>query len=135
LVPDEAVLEEAFDTLRLGLQRRHVLGRSSLQFVFRSHRHLASNHVLQICIQPLLGVQFRAVTGQVEDLHQRLVVCHPSLHGLAVVNPQVVQNQEDFFARVFDQRLEEFNQPLVIERAVDDHPARLALVGHAGDHR
>jgi len=108
-MPDEAVLEEAFDTLRLGLQRRHLLSRSGLQFVFRSHRHLASNHVLQISIQPLLGVQLWAVTGRVEDLHLRLVVCHPSIHGLAVVNPQVVQNQEDFFARVFDQRLEEFS--------------------------
>ena len=44
------------------------------------------------------------------------------------------EDQKDFFARVFDQRSQEFDELVSVERLVNDHPARLALVGHRSDH-
>src|SRR6516164_3969159 len=41
--------------------------------------------------------------------------------------------RKTFFAA--DQRLEKFDQLVRVEGAIDDHPARLALIGHGRDHR
>ena len=49
--------------------------------------------------------------------------------------PQIVQYQEDFFARILDQGLQEFNKLVGIKCRVDDHPACLALIGYRGNHR
>jgi len=62
----------------------------------------------------------------------------PFLDGLAVMHAEVVENQEHFLARALpinDQRLEEFDEFLVVKSAIDDHPTRLALIGHRGNHR
>jgi len=91
--------------------------------------------LFQVRVEPLLWVELRAVAGQVKQLNLVLALSHPRLDQLAVVNPQVVQNQKDFFARVFDQSLQKFDQLLSIKSLVNDHPTRLALVGHRGNHR
>ena len=66
--------------------------------------------------------------------HSGSVLGQPVLHRLAVMHAQVVQDQEHLAAGVLHQRLEEVDEALVVEGPVDDHPARLALVGDAGDH-
>ena len=53
----------------------------------------------------------------------------PGLHGLGMMGTQIVEDEKDF-RRVLDQRFKKFDQPIRAEIAVDDHPARLPLVGH-----
>ena len=55
----------------------------------------------------LVGVEFGAVAGQVEDLDLVLVLGQPCLHRLAVVHPPVVQDQVDLVPRVLDEAAQE----------------------------
>ena len=67
---------------------------------------LASSMVLSRLLDvPLFWVQLRAVTGQVKKLDPIFPLSYPRLDQFAVVHAQVVQDQEDFFARIFDQSL------------------------------
>ena len=66
--------------------------------------------MLQIGIEPFLGIELRAIAGQVKKLNLILPFCPPSLDQFAVMHPQVIQDQEDFFARIFYQSLQKFNQ-------------------------
>ena len=36
-----------------------------------------ANRMLQICVQPLLGLELRAVAGQVEQFNVLFVLCRP----------------------------------------------------------
>jgi hypothetical protein len=49
--------------------------------------------------------------------------------------PQVVQNPEYLPASLLGQGFQELNQLVRVERLINDHPARLALVGDGGNHR
>ena len=51
---------------------------------------LARDCCLQVRIKHLIGVQFGAVTGQVEHLDVWLVLLQPRLHGLGVGHFQVI---------------------------------------------
>jgi hypothetical protein len=73
---------------------------------------------------------FRGSSGQVEHLDAIAPLGQPGLDGLGMMGAQIVEDEKDFPGRVLDQRFEEFDQPVRAEIAVDDHPARLALVGH-----
>jgi hypothetical protein len=54
---------------------------------------LAIAHLLfQVGVEPLLGVELRAVTGQVKKLNLVLPLSLPSLDQFAVMHPQVIQN-------------------------------------------
>ena len=51
------------------------------------------------------------------------------------MNSQVVQYQEHFALCIFDQRPEKLNELVRVERLINDHPGRLALIGHSRNHR
>lgn len=51
------------------------------------------------------------------------------------MHPEVVQNQEHLLGRILDQGLKKLDELVAIECLVNDHPARLSLVGDGGDHR
>ena len=67
------------------------------------------------------------------------VLKRPSLNLLAVMNLQVVQNQEHFALSILDQCPKKLHQLVRAERQImrliDDHPARLGLIGHSRNHR
>ncbi len=48
------------------------------------------------------------------------------------MHPQVVQDQKHFSASICNQGLQELNEFVRVERFINDHPARLTLVGHLG---
>ena len=51
---------------------------------------------------------------------------------------EVVKDQEHLLASVFaidHQGAEELNEFLVVKSTVDNHPTRLALIGHRRNHR
>jgi hypothetical protein len=108
----------SLDELQLGLGRRQFRDR-----------------LLDVSIGHLVGVELGAVAGQVEDFDLGRVGLKPSLHGAAVMHPQVVHDQEDLLLRVPDEPLQEVDEDARVKRAVEDLPAHLALVGHAGDDR
>lgn len=95
----------------------------------------ACRFLVQICVEPLFSIELRAVAGQVEQLNLALPLSHPRLDQFAVVHPQIVHDQEDFFARILYQGLQEFNEFVSIKCFANDHPARLSLVGHRSDHQ
>src|ERR1700675_940754 len=61
--------------------------------------------------------------------------CQPLLDRLAVMHTEVIEHQEDLPSGLLDKRLEELDQSHMVEVAVDDHPACLALVGNGRNHR
>ena len=64
---------------------------TSLMFGFGARRRLGSDRMLQVGIEPLFGVEFRAVTGQIKHFDFLLSLRHPRLHWLAVVYAKIVQ--------------------------------------------
>jgi hypothetical protein len=61
------VSEEGIDAFWSAVQFIHVLLGGGLQFGFGSHGHLGSNRVFQTAIQALVWIQFRRLTGQIEN--------------------------------------------------------------------
>jgi len=49
--------------------------------------------MLEICIESFVGIELRAVAGQVEHLYLLLMVPQP-LHGLAVMDLKVVHDKK-----------------------------------------
>jgi len=90
--------------------------------------------LLQIRIQQLVGVQLRRIAGQVEDLDLVLVFREPLLYSLRVMHPEVVQDQKHSRAAPMHKPLHEADQNLRIQRAGENLPAHLALVGHRRNH-
>ena len=84
--------------------------------------------MFQICIQPLVRIQFRTVAWKVEHLDPVLVLLEPRHDGLAVMDLQIVHDKEDLARNILDQTLHELDQTVRIEDAVDHHPVAFALV-------
>ena len=108
-----------------------------LELTLAAVRRLCRNGRLQVGIEHLVGVELRAVTGQVEDFDIFLVLLQPRLHGSCVMHFQVVQHQEHFAAvalsDLLHQPLHEVDQDGGIHGALEDLEAHLAPVGDAGD--
>lgn len=88
-----------------------------------------------VCVQTLLGVQLRAVAGQIELFDPIFALGQLGFHRLGVVRKQVIQDQKHLATCVLDQTLQKLDQPFRFERLLDDHPARPALIRHRGNHR
>src|SRR3712207_9083329 len=67
---------------------------------------------------------------QVNDLDLRAVLGQPVPGQPRPVRLQPVQDEEHLAAGLPDQALEEAEEGRGVDRAVHDHPAQLALVGH-----
>ena len=107
------------------------------ELTFVAVGRLGGNSRLQARVEHLIGVEFRAVAGQVEHLNVFLVLLQPRLDQLGVMNLQVVQHQEHLgslvFAGLLRQPFHEVDQDGGIHGALKDLGAHLAPVGDAGD--
>ena len=109
-VLDDRVLKVGPDAILVRGDEVQVLIGSGTQLGFRAHRHLGADGLLEVGVEPLVGIEFRAVAGQEEDFNVPTVLGKPRLHGLAVMHAQVVQDEEDLLASsptVAPQRVEE----------------------------
>ena len=55
--------------------------------------------MLQVCVGDLHRVEFRGVAGQEEQFDLLVVFLDPVLDGCAVMDAQVIENQEPLFCR------------------------------------
>lgn len=89
---------------------------------------------LQSMIQVLIGIVFRSIRRQEEHLNFILVLFQPSRSKLAMMELQIVQNQEHFPLRSADQTLHEADQPLLVHGFRIEHKTNLALAADCRDH-
>jgi hypothetical protein len=66
------------------LGNRHVFGRSSPVLSLRSYRCLGGDRMFEVCVEPFLRMELRAVAGQIEQLDFVRIGQRPSLHWQAV---------------------------------------------------
>ena len=80
---------------------------------------------LQSMIQVLIGIVFRSIRRQEEHLNFILVLFQPSRSKLAMMDLQIVQNQEHFPLRSADQTLHKADQPLLVHGVRIEHKTNL----------
>lgn len=98
----EWVLRIGHDPIRVLFQFIHVFDYSGFRLGLGTCRHLGADGLLEVTIEALLGIQFRAVpqglslavTGRIEQFDFVLALCYPGYDWLAGMNPRVIQNQE-----------------------------------------
>ena len=75
-------------------------------FLVACYAALVSMHsTLQIVVQILVGIQFRRVRRQIEHLDLFFVFVEPGLDRLAVMDPQVVEDEDHLATGFLDQSL------------------------------
>src|SRR3712207_1331209 len=115
--------EEAADTVGQLRQLAHVSDGGALELRLAARRLLAGDRLLQVAVDTLVGVQLRAVAGQVEDLNLGLPPNQPGPDLGRAVNRQAVEDEEDLAAGIPDQAGEEAEQIRRLDWAVQHHPA------------
>jgi hypothetical protein len=90
--------------------------------------------LLEIGVEQLVRVQFRRVTGQIEDLDLAGVRRELLPYRLGVMHPQVIEDQEDLLLLSARQPIEKANQNPGVQGAGEDPPTHLPFVGHGGNH-
>ena len=134
------MLEVCTDPLWQFRQLAHVTDRCLLELRFAARRCLARHRLLQIGVQPLLGIQLRAVRRQIEHLDLRPVRGQPIVNLPRSMRGQAVQDQENLAADVADQAAKKTDHhrggdrpleiiqrtsPLLVTAAIRLSPARL----------
>ena len=92
------------------------------------------DRTLQSMIQIFIRIVFRGIRRQEKHLDFLLVFFQPGLNQLAVVDLQIIQNQEHFPLRGAHQSLHEPNQPLLVHRILIEHKANMTLAVDRRDH-
>lgn len=70
-----------------------MLIRCGAHFGFRTNLNLLADGVLDVGVQPRVGIELGGVARQEEDFDAAPALSQPSLHGLAVMHAQVVQTE------------------------------------------
>jgi len=65
--------------------------------------------VFQITIQILVRIELGRVRWEVADLNGLRMLRHPLLHRSSMMDPQIIENQNDLALGIFDQAVHEFN--------------------------
>ena len=89
---------------------------------------------LQSVIQIFVRVVFRSKGRKKKHLNFILTFFQPGRNKLAMMNLQIVQNQEHFPFRAADQTLQEADQPLLIHGVLINHKTDFPLTAKGGDH-
>ena len=103
--------------------------------VLRSKWQLARmDRKLQSMIQVFIRIVFWSIGRQEKDLDFLRMVFQPWRNQLAVVDLQIIQNQEHFPLRGTHQLHHEPDQPLLVHRFLIDHKANMTLAVNCRDH-
>ncbi len=85
-------------------------------------------------IQVFIRIVFRSIGWQEKHLNFILVLFQPCCNKLAMMDLQVVQDQEHFLLRGTDQTLHEADQPLLVHGVLINHKTNLALAAERRNH-
>ena len=89
---------------------------------------------LQRVIQIFVRVVFRSIGRQKKHLNVIFLLLQPSRDKLAMMDLQIIQNQEHFPLRAVDQTLHEADQTLLIHGILIDHKTNLPLTADRRNH-
>lgn len=89
----------------------------------------------QIPVEVLVGVEFRRVRRQVKQFDLLGVFRSPLADTVGTVHAQVVDDKEHLTLRILNQVLQEHDEALRIDGALEEREAHQALVGDRRDHR
>ena len=93
-----------------------------------SGRGVGVQSSLEVAIHEFIRIQFRRVTREKEDLDAFFVILEPGLNDFAVVNPEVVEDQEHLPSSVLHQSLHEPYQYLNRHRFLVHHESHGAAI-------
>ena len=85
-------------------------------------------------IQVFIRIVFRSIGWQEEHLNFILMLFQPFGSQLAMMDLQIVQDQEHFLLRSTNQTIHKTNQPLLVHGVLIDHKANLALTADCRNH-
>ena len=91
--------------------------------------------LLEIVVELLVRIQFRAVGGKIMDLDPELGLLKPFFHQFCVMDSRVVNDEEDFAFPVLDQLLQEPEESIDFEGLLQCHPWHLSLIVDRADDR
>ena len=126
--------EVALHPLRLLLDTAGRSGCGPCQGRLGSCRGGCGDPLLQVGIEQLVRLQIRGIAGQIEGLDLVGIGLQPLFDQLRVMDTPIVQNQEELSPLVAGQPFQEADQDLRMQRAGEDIPAHLPLVGHRRNH-
>ena len=127
------MFEVLSDPLWLALHAAQMAGRGLDQLQLGACRSELGDGLLQVGVGHLVGVQLGAVAGQIEHLDVLLVGRQPGLDRLGVVHAPVVQDEEDLLLGAAQEPSQNVVQDVGVERAGENLPPRLAVVGAGGE--
>ena len=90
---------------------------------------------LQIPVQVLIGIEFGCIRREVEQLDLIGVLRDPLAHAVGTMHAQVVDDQEHLALGVLNQILQEDDEALGIDGALEEGETHQSLVGNRRDHR
>lgn len=103
--------------------------------ILRRIRKIPSMHrELQRVVQVFIRIVFRCIRRKEKHLNLRLFLLQPSLNKFAMMNLQVIQNQEHFPLRRADQTLHKLDQPPLVHGVLIDHETHMALAADCRKH-
>ena len=89
---------------------------------------------LQRVVEVFIRIVFRGIRRQEKHLHFLAVFLQPSLDKFAMMNLQIIQNQEHFPLRRADQALHKLDQPPLVHSIPIDHEPHMALAADCREH-
>ena len=90
--------------------------------------------VLQVTIEILVRIELGRVRREIAKLDGLRMLRHPRLDRSSMMDPQIVENQDDFPLGIFDQAVHELNEPLRIHAAFKQAKAHFPLVVDRRNH-
>jgi hypothetical protein len=84
---DSVIVKEAAYAFRVRCQPFHMSFGGITQFGSGLDRDFFADGLFEVCVQAFLGIEFRAVTGQLEYFDFIRALCQPCLDRLGMVNP------------------------------------------------
>lgn len=127
-ISDGRVPEERSNEISKVSKTGHMEPDIVIQAIFVSWRTLLGHGLFQVVIQVFVRVEFRTVGGKEDEFNFVLPGRQPLLDDLAVVDPEVIDDQDDFALPIFDQLPEELDEDIRVEGFLQGHPLHFPLV-------
>lgn len=96
--------------------------------------HEGAGLLLEVAVEIFVRIEFRGIQRQIKDLDLLFVFFQPGLDDLAVMDPQVIENQKNLAVRVLDQAGHEFDQHFGVHALSIQHKPHFTAIRDRRDH-